>query len=117
MVPPPCLLDVERLGMELEKAALDMAYERYFNWHSMLKNKSPYSMQGATQTSQACVSRRVSTALNFMSSSNSITAPHIKGSKILHHDFILALQWTLMHVLCLTIRHVPPPLPANAGLM
>ena len=25
--PPPCLLDVEQLGMELEKAALDTAYE------------------------------------------------------------------------------------------
>ncbi|KIM55009.1 hypothetical protein SCLCIDRAFT_30713 [Scleroderma citrinum Foug A] len=52
--------DVEErwLGMELEKAALDTAYEQYFNWHLMLKNKLPYSMQGATQTSQACISRR-----------------------------------------------------------
>ena len=57
--PPPCLLDVERLSMALEKAVLDTAYGQYSNWHSKLKNKSPYATQCAAQTSQARPSRHV----------------------------------------------------------
>ncbi|KIM54549.1 hypothetical protein SCLCIDRAFT_30991 [Scleroderma citrinum Foug A] len=50
--------DVERLSMALEKAVLDTAYGQYSNWHSKLKNKSPYATQHAAQTSQARPSRR-----------------------------------------------------------
>jgi len=113
--PPPCLLDVERLSMELEKAALDTAYERYFDWHSTLKNKLPYAAQGASQTSQVCLSRRVSTALNFMLSSNSVTAPRIKGEQDLAAQFFfLPYNGCLCMYLSLHFIMSPPSLPMQA---
>jgi len=112
--PPPCLLDVERLSMELEKAALDMAYEQYFDWHSTLKNKLPYATRGATQMSQACLSCHVSTALNFMLSSNSVTALHIKGEQ----DLVLWFFFLPYRCLCMYFVSPfvmsPPSLPMQA---
>ena len=114
MVPPPWLLDVEWLSIELEKAVLDTAYKQYFDWHSTLKNKSPYATWGATQMSQACLSHHVSTALNFMLSSNSVTASHIKGEQ----DLVLWFFFLPYRCLCMYIVSPfvmsPPSLPMQA---